>query len=171
MAILCKAPCQSHHHTAVVLLWLPDLCLSYFHLKVVYFRKFNLSFFIVSKWLFPKSQMSFWPHFRPSAHLNPLYLLNCFWQCLHKNTFSSLLRFLQSLGVPPPPPQCQSSFHSLKLVQLPFSWKLFQSLFTPSMSATVPPFFHIAGWAQDQGNDQDPVFPANLLSLSMTSKN
>ena len=79
------------------LLWLPDLCLSYF--QVVYFHEFILSFFIVSKWLFSKPQMSL-DHISGLLVILILYLLNCFWQWLHKDTFSSLLRFLQSLGVP-----------------------------------------------------------------------
>lgn len=102
---------------------------------MVYFCKFNPSFFIVLKWLFPKSQMSFWPHFRPSGHLNSLYLLNCFWQCFHKDKFSRLLRFSSLLECSP----IISEFsHSLKYVQLAFSLKWFQSLTSLSLFVTIP---------------------------------
>lgn len=81
--------------------------------------------------------MSFWPHFRPSGHLNTLYLLNCFWQCLHKCIIS---RFLRSSNLLECSPIVSEFSHSLKYVQLPFSLKWFQSLTTPSLFVTIPPF-------------------------------
>lgn len=76
--------------------------------------------------------------------------------------------FLQPLRVPPQAPASEFS-HSLKLAQLPFSWKLFQSLFPPSLSATISLFFSIAGFAikcfRTKWNDQGPAFHGSLPSL------
>lgn len=114
--------------------------------------------------------MSFWPHFSLSGHLNPFYLLNCFCLSLHNDIFSRPLMVLQPLRVPPQAPASEFS-HSLKLAQLPFSWKLFQSLFPPSLSATISLFFSIVGfaikWFRTKWNDQGPAFYGNLPSLSV----
>lgn len=76
--------------------------------------------------------------------------------------FSRLLRFLQPLRVPCHAPASEFC-HSLKLVHFVFSWKLFQSLLTNSLSAIISPFFCVAGFPLSNGSWSNEMIKPQLF--------
>lgn len=168
MAVLCKAPHQSHHHAAPAPMaaWsLPQLVPSKWFIFV------NSIFPFLLCWNgYSQSLKCLFDHISGLLDILILFLFSIVFDSASIKTCFQVFWDSSDLEGCAPSPVVSEFSHSLKLVQLPFSWKWFQSLFTPSLSPMVPPFFHIAGWPLSNGSGSNGMsMPQTFLQTSFHS--